>query len=73
MGDFAAWLEQFSQVSGSIGDLAKDVAADPEWPDGPDTLDAYLDHLEAAHGLDADSPAAEALRQAWEHYERARG
>ncbi|MFB7619265.1 YozE family protein [Kitasatospora sp. NPDC056181] len=72
MGDFAAWLERFAQVSGPIGDLARDVAADPEWPAGPDVLDVYLDYLEADRGLDADSPAAETLRQAWEHYRQAR-
>jgi uncharacterized protein YozE (UPF0346 family) len=62
---FGAWLTQFAQVSSAIGDLARDAASDPAWPDGPDTLQTYADHLEDAGASDA---ALDTLADAWSHY-----
>ncbi|MEV7595482.1 YozE family protein [Streptomyces sp. NPDC089922] len=65
MSGFGNWLARFTQVTGPIGDLARDVAADADWPQEPDDLETYTDHLEAAGA----SPAAlEALAEAWGRY-----
>lgn len=65
MSGFGAWLTQFTQVSRAIGDLARDAAADPDWPDGPDELETYADHLESAGASEA---ALETLADAWDTY-----
>nr|WP_192964270.1 YozE family protein [Streptomyces sp. F11] len=65
MSGFGAWLAQFTQVSNAIGDLARDAAADPGWPDGPDELETYTDHLEEAGASEA---ALETLAHAWDQY-----
>jgi len=65
MSGFRGWLAQFTQVNGAIGDLARDVAADTDWPEGSDELETYLDHLDAAGA----SPAAlDTLVDAWHRY-----
>ncbi|MFI1890445.1 YozE family protein [Streptomyces jumonjinensis] len=65
MGGFGGWLAQFTQVRGAIGDLARDASADTDWPEGPDELETYTDHLDAAGA----SPAAlETLTEAWARY-----
>jgi hypothetical protein len=66
---FGAWLAQFTQVSSAIGDLARDAAADPDWPDGPDELETYGDHLESAGASEA---ALETLADAWARYAASR-
>ncbi|AZK98830.1 MULTISPECIES: YozE family protein [Streptomyces] len=65
MSGFGDWLNQFTQVRGAIGDLARDAAADADWPEEPDELETYVDHLDAAGA----SPAAlETLADAWAQY-----
>ncbi|WP_331764366.1 YozE family protein [Streptomyces sp. NBC_01506] len=65
MSGFGDWLAQFTQVRGAIGDLARDAAADTDWPEEPDELETYVDHLDAAGA----SPAAlETLADAWTQY-----
>ena len=65
MGGFTQWLQQFRQVNSAIGDLARDVARDPGWPEDGD-LDVYREHLQDVAGLDDDAPAMLALESAWE-------
>ena len=38
MSGFRSWLTQFVQVNSAVGDLARDVAADPDWLEGSDEL-----------------------------------
>lgn len=66
MGGFSSWLARFSQVNAAIGDLARDAAADPDWPQGPDELETYLDHLE---DVGASETALVTLREAWACYQ----
>jgi hypothetical protein len=66
---FGAWLAQFTQVSSAIGDLARDAAADEDWPEGPDELETYADHLESAGASEA---ALETLADAWARYAASR-
>ncbi|MFE2045920.1 YozE family protein [Streptomyces sp. NPDC059477] len=65
MAGFSGWLAQFTQVRAGIGDLARDAAADPDWPDGPDELETYADHLEA---VGASEAALDVLTDAWTRY-----
>ncbi len=69
MSGFGAWLRQFTQVSSAIGDLARDAAADPDWPDGPDDVETYVDHLES---VGASEAALETLADAWARYAASR-
>lgn len=57
---FASWLRQFEEEDNGIGDLAREVAADVDWPDAQDlpTLVGYLEDLGAC------DDAVEALRKA---------
>ncbi|MGY3685098.1 YozE family protein [Streptomyces sp. TE33382] len=65
MSGFGGWLAQFTQVKGAMGDLARDVGADADWPEEPDELETYVDHLEAAG---ASTAALETLADAWDRY-----
>lgn len=66
MSGFGQWLAAFEGESSAIGDLARDAAADPAWPDGPDEIAVFREHLEE---LGAVQAALETLEQAWEQYE----
>ena len=70
MSGFPAWLSQYAQVKGAIGDLARDAVADPQWPAEPDELQTWVDYLALEHGLDDDAPALRTLREAWKLYQR---
>ncbi|MFF9733710.1 YozE family protein [Streptomyces albidoflavus] len=65
MAGFSDWLAQFTQVNSALGDLARDAAADPYWPEGPDDLETYTDHLE---GAGASEAALDVLSDAWARY-----
>lgn len=56
-----------AHVIGPIGDLARDVASDSEWPENGD-LDAYREHLQEVADLDDDDPAMETPVESWESY-----
>lgn len=62
---FRTWLKQHRKADTAIGDLARDALADPCWPRGRGSLDAYRNHM-CSHG--AITRAIEALEQAWEQY-----
>ncbi|MFI6145747.1 YozE family protein [Streptomyces sp. NPDC051109] len=61
---FTTWLQTHSKDRTAIGDLARDVSADPGWPSGKGLSGqrAYLEDLGAI-------PAAiDTLERAWEAY-----
>jgi hypothetical protein len=66
MASFRRWLDQFSRDESAIGDLARDVAADPDWP-VPTDLELIFLHMAE---LDASDNALEALRAAWDRWQR---
>ncbi|WP_329057257.1 sterile alpha motif-like domain-containing protein [Streptomyces sp. NBC_01453] len=62
---FTAWLKTHANQSSAIGDLARDVSADPEWP-SRSGRQGQLDYLE---GRSAVAGAIQALERAWTQYE----
>lgn len=64
---FRAWLRQFRHQESAIGDLARDVLADQDWPRGPGSLARYESHLVS---LDAIDGALDTLRAAWARFEQ---
>ncbi|WP_062214345.1 YozE family protein [Streptomyces sp. NBRC 109706] len=62
---FTAWLKTHAGQSNAIGDLAKDVAADPDWPSRKG-LAGQRDYLEERGAIPA---AIETLERAWSQYE----
>lgn len=64
---FTGWLLTQQHRDDPIGDLACDVAADPNWPadDGSDTPDIYARYITALGG------PSEFVRDAWRAYQRA--
>jgi len=63
---FTEWLLNHKGDDGSIGDLARDVANDTEWPSSAITLAEYESHLIS---LGASENALAALRSAWSRFE----
>ena len=61
---FTKWLLQYQREATAVGDLARQVARDPEWTD-PTTLGALESQL-----LGAGSPQAilDVARRAWRRY-----
>ncbi|MGW0032989.1 YozE family protein [Streptomyces sp. NPDC003314] len=66
--DFRSWLLAHVDEVGPIGDLARDVQSDDEWPEpeGEETLQLYVEHLE---DCDACDDALEVLEDAWRLFE----
>lgn len=62
---FTAWLKTHSDQRNAIGDLARDVSADPDWPARKGKQE-QLDYLEECGAIPA---AVEALERAWTEYE----
>lgn len=65
MDGFTAWLLQHATDQGSTGELARRAAADPGWPEGPDRLQTFTDHLERGG---ATRTALQDLTDAWIRY-----
>lgn len=59
---FGDWLASFSRDQTARGDLARDAAADVDFPDDPSDLGELLDYLESCGACDG---ALAALRSAW--------
>lgn len=69
--DFRAWLLRLVDERSAIGDLARDVRDDDEWPDDePESLELYQDYLESRGAIDR---ALDTLEAAWGHYSREAG
>ena len=62
---FTAWLKTHADQRNAIGDLARDVSADPDWPSRKGRQE-QLDYLEERGAIDA---AIETLERAWTQYE----
>ncbi|WP_069885799.1 YozE family protein [Streptomyces luteocolor] len=63
---FTSWLKTHTDQRNAIGDLARDVAADPNWPSRKGRQ-GQLAYLEEEYG--AIPAAVEALDRAWDQYE----
>ena len=62
---FKSWIANFKAVDLPIGDLARDVDRDPEFPESDDFSEI------AAHVLrhwGADGPVLSVLAEAWSYY-----
>jgi hypothetical protein len=62
---FTAWLKMHAKDESAIGDLARDVAADPDWPSRRQ-LSGQREYLEERGAIPA---AVETLERAWGLYE----
>ncbi|MET7704456.1 YozE family protein [Streptomyces sp. NPDC005485] len=62
---FTAWLKTHANQQNAIGDLARDVSADPNWPSRKG-LPGQRDYLEERGAVDK---AVAALERAWSQYE----
>ncbi|MFJ6214910.1 YozE family protein [Streptomyces sp. NPDC092296] len=67
--NFRAWLVSYAQIHGPLGDLARTVLDDPDWPEGPADLEKCRSRL-LARG--ADTGAVDSLEEAWDRYRRGR-
>ncbi|MFD3467930.1 YozE family protein [Streptomyces sp. NPDC058682] len=65
MGGFKAWLLRHVTDQGALGELARLAAADPNWPEGPDRLQTFTDHLESGG---ASRATLQNLTDAWIRY-----
>ncbi|MFD3441887.1 YozE family protein [Streptomyces sp. NPDC058685] len=65
MGGFTAWLALHVTDQDAVGELARRAAADPDWPEGPDRLATFTDHLESGG---ATPTALQSLTDAWIRY-----
>lgn len=65
---FTTWLKQYRETAAPLGDLARDVKRDDEWPDSNDhhVLERYLQRVGCRE-------AQETFAHAWEMYNAARG
>jgi uncharacterized protein YozE (UPF0346 family) len=68
--DFRAWLMRHVDEHSPIGDLARDVRDDAEWPGGePESFELYNEYLDS---MNACEGALDALEEAWSRYEGVR-
>ena len=67
--NFRAWLVSYAQIHGPLGDLARAVLDDPEWPQGLDDLERLRARL---RGQGDDTGAVDTLEEAWDRYRRVR-
>jgi hypothetical protein len=61
---FTQWLAKHQKRDSPLGDLARDAASDPTWPDAPEKK-KYIDYLEK---INASYGAIDALHSAWRSY-----
>ena len=63
---FTAYLRRQTRRQGPVGDIAREVQEDPNWPEGVGDIDGLHDYLNT-HTTYA--PAHEALDMAWDEYQ----
>ncbi|AWK09973.1 hypothetical protein DDQ41_14880 [Streptomyces spongiicola] len=65
--NFRAWLMRHVGEQSAIGDLARDVRDDAEWPEGePESFELYNEYLDS---MNACEGALDALEKAWSRYD----
>ena len=65
---FQAWIANFTGVDLPIGDLAKEIVGDDDFPDSDDVFD-MADHLiSTRNSYEASAAAREALLDAWNFF-----
>ncbi|MEU3298001.1 YozE family protein [Streptomyces longwoodensis] len=62
---FTTWLNTHADHRTAVGDLARDVSHDPDWPSDKGKQ-GQLEYLEEHGAIDA---AVETLERAWSQYE----
>lgn len=67
---FTQWLKQQNRRNDPVGDLARDVVADEDWPKYVRSPVQFQDYLES---VSASTPAQEALDHALNEYAQACG
>ncbi|MCO5176521.1 MAG: sterile alpha motif-like domain-containing protein [Thermomicrobiales bacterium] len=68
-GSFLTWLALQAQRDDPVGDCARDMLDDPEWPSEATTYATARVYLES---VQASSLAIAALREAWDEWQRRR-
>ncbi len=66
---FLVWLAQQARRDDPVGDCARDMLDDPDWPPTATTFETARAYLES---VEASPKAIEALREAWSEWGRAR-
>ena len=64
---FLVWLAQQARRDDAVGDCARDMLDDPDWPATATTFETARAYLES---VNASPRAVEALREAWEEWSR---
>ena len=62
---FRDWLIRQAHRDDPVGDIARDMLDDPDWPAGDGILADYRDYLTS---VSASSLALAALQQAWDEW-----
>jgi uncharacterized protein YozE (UPF0346 family) len=63
--DFLKWLKEFKEVDRPIGDLAKDILNDPDFPETNDRTEIY-EYLSGEKG--ADYTVLSVFEDCWKAY-----
>jgi uncharacterized protein YozE (UPF0346 family) len=66
---FLVWLAQQARRDDPVGDCARDMLDDPDWPPSVTTFETARTYLES---VNASPQAMAALREAWEEWRRKR-
>jgi len=69
---FRTWLGHFVREESPIGDLARDAAADPSFPDGVGYRQEFTDYLMDEHGVGVGSRALDVVEDAYSRFRRAK-
>ena len=64
---FLVWLAKQARRDDPVGDSARDMLDDPDWPPIATTFETARAYLESVH---ASPKAIEALREAWTEWGR---
>jgi len=64
---FLVWLALQARRDDPVGDSARDMLDDPDWPQTATTFDSASAYLRS---VNASPKAIEALREAWNEWER---
>ncbi len=64
---FLIWLAQQARRDDPVGDCARDMLDDPDWPQTATTFDTAHAYLTS---INASTNALDALREAWDEWQR---